>query len=159
MCNAEEIHRQIDYLLFVQQLAQVNNKDWQSSDAPHHRPFALETIGFHHIERASKSMAWCKTAVSPLLTHWRYCSLALSHRNVKYGNDISVVLVTRWRWLFAGPGVLSPRVQPAMAPCRGLYPPQWKYQLGAGHRCMLWGCRCQGLRLWLPRWRQPALDL
>ena len=28
------------------------------------------------------SMAWCKTAVSPLLTHWRYCSLALSPRYV-----------------------------------------------------------------------------
>ena len=26
------------------------------------------------------SMALCKTAISPLLTHWRYCSLALSHR-------------------------------------------------------------------------------
>ena len=26
------------------------------------------------------SMASCKTAVSPLLTHWKYCSLALSHR-------------------------------------------------------------------------------
>ena len=26
------------------------------------------------------SMAQCKTAVSPLLTHWGYCSLALSHR-------------------------------------------------------------------------------
>ena len=26
------------------------------------------------------SMAQCKTAVSPLLTHWRYCSLALNHR-------------------------------------------------------------------------------
>ena len=25
------------------------------------------------------SMVWCKTAVSPLLTHWRYCSLALTH--------------------------------------------------------------------------------
>ena len=25
-------------------------------------------------------MAQCKTAVSPLLTHWRYCSLELSHR-------------------------------------------------------------------------------
>ena len=25
------------------------------------------------------SMAQCKTAVSPLLTHWRYCSLAQSH--------------------------------------------------------------------------------
>ena len=26
------------------------------------------------------STAWCNTAVSLLLTHWRYCSLALSHR-------------------------------------------------------------------------------
>ena len=26
-------------------------------------------------------MAWCKTAVTPLLTHWSYCSLALSHRS------------------------------------------------------------------------------
>ena len=26
------------------------------------------------------SMAKCKTVVSPLLTHWSYCSLALSHR-------------------------------------------------------------------------------
>ena len=26
------------------------------------------------------SMAWCKSAVSPLLTHWRYCSLTLNHR-------------------------------------------------------------------------------
>ena len=25
------------------------------------------------------SMAWCKTAVSPLLTQWGYCSLVLSH--------------------------------------------------------------------------------
>ena len=28
------------------------------------------------------SMAWCKTAVTPLLTHWSYCSLAPSHRCV-----------------------------------------------------------------------------
>ena len=27
-------------------------------------------------------MPWCKTAVTPLLTHWSYCSLALSHRCV-----------------------------------------------------------------------------
>ena len=27
-------------------------------------------------------MAQCKTAVTPLLTHWSYCSLALSPRNV-----------------------------------------------------------------------------
>ena len=27
------------------------------------------------------SIAYCKTAVTPLLTHWSYCSLALSHRD------------------------------------------------------------------------------
>ena len=29
------------------------------------------------------SMAWCKTAVTPLLTHWSYCSLALNYRYVE----------------------------------------------------------------------------
>ena len=33
----------------------------------------------HHM---TKSKARCKTAVTPLLMHWSYCSLALSHRNV-----------------------------------------------------------------------------
>ena len=31
------------------------------------------------------SMAQCKTAVTPLLTHWSSCSLALSHRYSLYG--------------------------------------------------------------------------
>ena len=30
------------------------------------------------------SMAWCKTAVTPVLMHWSYCSLALSHQCVYY---------------------------------------------------------------------------
>ena len=29
-------------------------------------------------------MAKCKTAVSPLLMHWRYCSLALNHRYIQH---------------------------------------------------------------------------
>ena len=29
----------------------------------------------------NQSNDWCKTAVTPLLTHWSYCSIALSHRN------------------------------------------------------------------------------
>ena len=29
-----------------------------------------------------KSMALCKTAVTPLPTHWSHCSLALNHRSV-----------------------------------------------------------------------------
>ena len=35
------------------------------------------------------SMAQCKTAVSPLLTYWRYCSLALSHRYVIDNEGVS----------------------------------------------------------------------
>ena len=31
-------------------------------------------------------MAQCKTAVSPLLMHWRYCSLVLHHRYIDYTN-------------------------------------------------------------------------
>ena len=39
----------------------------------------------------------CKTAVYPLLTHWRYCSLALSHRNVldMFENDSRMIVVVR----------------------------------------------------------------
>ena len=28
------------------------------------------------------SMVWRQTALTPLLTHWSYCNLALSHRHV-----------------------------------------------------------------------------
>ena len=38
-------------------------------------------LTFHFVH--SISMAQCKTAVTPLLTHWSYCSLALSHRFFK----------------------------------------------------------------------------
>ena len=30
------------------------------------------------------SMAWCTAAITPLLTHWIYCSLALSHRHLAH---------------------------------------------------------------------------
>ena len=36
----------------------------------------------------------CKTAVSPLLTHWRYCSLSLTHQyNIAYSK-----VITKGRW-------------------------------------------------------------
>ena len=38
------------------------------------------------------SMAYCKTAISPLLTHWWYCSLELSHR---------VDMWIKWTWYAA----------------------------------------------------------
>ena len=42
-------------------------------------------------------MAECKTAVTPLLMHWSYCSLALSHPN-----DLGVLLLysSLWLWYF-----------------------------------------------------------
>ena len=46
------------------------------------------------------SMAWCKTAVSPLLTHWRYCSIELNQRYLccwQLQHDIFV------RWLITLP--------------------------------------------------------
>ena len=48
-------------------------------------------LTFFSIDTMSKSMVWCKTAVTPLLTHWSYCSLALSHRNCLH-------LVPKSRW-------------------------------------------------------------
>ena len=36
------------------------------------------------------SMAKCKTAVTPVLTHWSYCSLALSHRSVLHAAVINI---------------------------------------------------------------------
>ena len=41
-----------------------------------------------------RSMAKCKTAVTPLLTHWSYCSLALSHRDIVIWNHVVYVQST-----------------------------------------------------------------
>ena len=40
----------------------------------------IQTFSFKNI-RLNISTAECKTAISPSLTHWRYCSLALSSAN------------------------------------------------------------------------------
>ena len=42
------------------------------------------------------SMAWCKTAVTPLLTHWSYCNLALSHRFVVCSQPADRQHPARW---------------------------------------------------------------
>ena len=51
------------------------------------------------------SMASCKTAVTPLLTHWSYCNLALSHRHdiwiLKSGWDFVVDLPGNMRFKHA----------------------------------------------------------
>ena len=45
------------------------------------------------VEKMMISMAWCKTAVTPLLMHWSYCSLAqslwyITPSNNPYGLDL-----------------------------------------------------------------------
>ena len=48
----------------------------------------------------NKSMAQCKTAVSPLLMHWRYSSFVLSHRNdIKIQSGL-IVLFFNWNTIF-----------------------------------------------------------
>ena len=46
------------------------------------------------------SMAWCKTAVSPLLTHWWYCNLSLNKRSSQQMSTrpiiISQLVVYKW---------------------------------------------------------------
>ena len=51
------------------------------------------------------SMAQCKTAVIPLLTHWSYCSLALSHRfcYITASHSISPLLTFQHPWVRALP--------------------------------------------------------
>ena len=45
------------------------------------------------------SMAWCKTAVSPVRRQYRYCSLALSHR---YGHVMNPQIFCRFTWRIEG---------------------------------------------------------
>ena len=65
-------------------------------------------------------MAKCKTAVSPLLTHWRYCSLALSHRYItcfltllllrsEYSGKTRLIPQLLMPWTLAPPGHQQPR--------------------------------------------------
>ena len=49
----------------------------------------------NHCLKSTISMAQCKTVVYPLLTHWIYCSLAISHR---YDEFVIVPLVILHKW-------------------------------------------------------------
>ena len=53
------------------------------------------------------SMAWYKTTVSPLLTHWRYCSLALNHTMWAYWPKLNPILLSINCKIFAVPHPLS----------------------------------------------------
>ena len=50
----------------------VNNR--KACDLRRHRAHNDVTV-------MDASMAYCKSAVAPLITHWRYCSFVLSHRH------------------------------------------------------------------------------
>ena len=56
-------------------------------------------------------MARSKTAVSPLLTHWRYCSLALCHRSIfsqiSRAMKISYFMSLTWWLSFKMPNEIS----------------------------------------------------
>ena len=67
--------------LFIQQLVQADIKE--NSKAPHHWTFVKPIHRWWIASNANNvfmPMTQCKTAVTPLLTHWSYCSLALSHQ-------------------------------------------------------------------------------
>ena len=66
--------------------------------------FFYPSIGRMHNMEKDISMAYCKTAQSPFLMHWRYCSLALRHR-----------FMAKWIW----PSFLSViRRIPAICPTK-----------------------------------------
>ena len=44
----------------------------------HHCPFLSISL-YRKFPKLTNSMTWFKTAITPLLKHWSYCSLALSH--------------------------------------------------------------------------------
>ena len=48
------------------------------------RYYLISNAKYMYIGRFTKSIARCKSAVSPLLTHWRYCSVVPSHRDDNY---------------------------------------------------------------------------
>ena len=50
-----------------------------------------------------KSMAWCETAISPLLTDWGYCSLTLSCRYITVSTAVHVPVVLPSSALCLGP--------------------------------------------------------
>ena len=72
----------------------------------------------------NKSLAQCETAVSLLLTPWRYCSLALSHRNGHAFLDAQKLIIPDSRIHGANMGPLGP-VGPRWVPC---WPHQPCYQ-------------------------------
>ena len=103
----------IDLPVYYKILIQIFNKYYQfQSQYADLVGIKTQTISLCFPGRLKKkqertSMAWCKTAVSPLPTHWRYCSLAPIHphnpyRTVSHGLYISCTVVQNTGWPLLG---------------------------------------------------------
>ena len=64
------------------------NKHYEQSmwGLTYHKIFPCPTFIISDFSLQIISMAWCKTAVSPLPIKWRYCSLALNHQHMMKKN-------------------------------------------------------------------------
>ena len=78
-------------LMFTLICARINGwvKNREAGDLRRYRPPLWRHHNVPHISQWRFphdiiSKAWCKTTAFPLLTHWEYCSLALSHRYVPH---------------------------------------------------------------------------
>ena len=113
------------------------------------------------------SMVWCKTAVSPLLTHWRYCSLPLSHRHVPLLSRPSLLqimvsgLLLIWpmgTYIFMLKMNLWSRLQIAAILPRSQYVKQWLEVSAAPylHHPPSWSdqCQLQSQPSWPPSWTE-----
>ena len=60
----------------------------------------------------NKSMGWCKKDITPLLTHWSYIFLALTHRNVHMKQNVegyyceTNLLLLSFTQVFLRPGMM-----------------------------------------------------
>ena len=100
--------------------------------------FSFSYVGCQHTQAVTSlpiskqfciSMPYSKTAVTPLLMHWSYCSLALSHqyaellRKNKFRLDTFLIFFFFWYLLFWSISICRVSVFPA--PLNSLWPPPW----------------------------------
>ena len=77
--NRDDINIYIQYTCteshhYVEQIGKIQNSD------VYEKMKCLN--GCDKVCIQNKSMALCKTVVTPLITHWSYCSIALSYQNI-----------------------------------------------------------------------------
>ena len=80
-----------------------DNKETKDAHPPQQSDTAHHTLYKQMMTKVSRIHGWlsAKTAVTPLLTHWNYCSLALSHWNDSdYGISNTIVFSSSKQGLF-----------------------------------------------------------